>query len=224
MNAAGQRQLTPWLMAVALALATLLLLLLLGMGAGVHWDAPRTRAPLPASANPADLPKPLPLQHFALVWQKPLFAPDRRPTSSAVDGGSQLGDLELTGVIITPTLHMALLHDRQADREVRLREGTSLPDGSVKLLEVHARSAIFDAGSGRTELKLPVGAPIDAADAGSKDDAGGRDQAAPVGQPLPPPPPRADPDASRESPAQRLRKNIQKRRAERAAAAPQGVR
>ena len=226
MNAAGQRRLTPWLMAVAIALGAVLLLLLLGVGRGVHWDAPRARAPLPPAGNPANLPQPLPLQQFALVWQKPLFAPDRKPTSSAADGGSQLGDLELTGVILTPTLHMALLHDRQGNREVRLREGESLPDGSVKLVEVHARSAIFDAASGRTELKLPAGAPIDPSRVPAKDaaaDGAGAPENTPPLQPLPLPP-RVDPNAPRESPAERLRQNIQKRRAARAAAATEGVR
>ncbi|WEN15297.1 general secretion pathway protein GspN [Rhodanobacter sp. AS-Z3] len=224
MNAAGQRRLTPWLMVTAIALGGLLLLLLLGTGAGVHWDAARPRAPLPPAGNPANLPQPIPLQQFALVWQKPLFSPDRKPVSAAADGGSQLGDLELTGVILTPSLHMALLHDRQANREVRLREGQSLPDGSVTLLEVRARSAIFDASGGRSELKLPAGAPIDMVAARAKSDAVDPEQGGPVMQPLPPPPPRADPAARRESPAERLRQNIQKRRAERAAAATEGVR
>ncbi|MEO5830675.1 MAG: hypothetical protein ABIQ36_08920 [Rhodanobacter sp.] len=224
MNAASQRRLTPWLMATAIALAALLLLLLLGVGRGVRWDAPHTRASLPPTGIRANLPQPVPLQQYLLVWQKPLFAPDRKPATSAADGGSQLGDLELTGVILTPTLHMALLRDRQSDRDVRLREGESLPDGSVKLLEVHARSAIFDAASGRTELKLPAGAPIDQARVAGRDaPADGADLpgSAPPVQPLPP---RAEPDAPRESPAERLRQNIQKRRAARAAAANEGVR
>ncbi|QRP63706.1 general secretion pathway protein GspN [Rhodanobacter sp. FDAARGOS 1247] len=224
MNAAAQRRLTPWLMLGAIALAALLLALLLGVGRGVHWDEPRVRAPLPPAGNPANLPQPLPLQQFALVWQKPLFAPDRKPTASAADGGSQLGDLELTGVILTPALRMALLHDRQADREVRLREGESLPDGSVKLVEVRARSAIFDASGGRTELKLPAGAPIDpprGADRNASGEGAAPSRSAP---PVPPMPNRATPESSRESPAERLRQNIQKRRAARAAAANEGVR
>ncbi|WP_350016175.1 hypothetical protein ABNK63_15880 [Rhodanobacter sp. IGA1.0] len=224
MNAAAQRRLTPWLMLGAIALAALLLALLLGVGRGVHWDEPRARAPLPPAGNSANLPQPLPLQQFALVWQKPLFAPDRKPTASAADGGSQLGDLELTGVILTPALRMALLHDRQADREVRLREGESLPDGSVELVEVRARSAIFDASGGRTELKLPAGAPIDpprGADRNASGEGAAPSRSAP---PVPPMPNRATPESPRESPAERLRQNIQKRRAARAAAANEGVR
>ena len=224
MNAANQRQLTPWLVALVVLLGAVLLLLLAGIGRGAQWDAPRSLAPLPPAGNPANLPQPLPLQQFALVWQKPLFAPDRKPTASAADGGSQLGDLELTGVILTPALRMALLHDRQADREVRLREGESLPDGSVKLVEVRARSAIFDASGGRTELKLPAGAPIDPPRGADRNANGEGTAPARAAPPVPPVPNRATPESSRESPAERLRQNIQKRRAARAAAANEGVR
>ncbi|MGY3041312.1 general secretion pathway protein N [Rhodanobacter sp. TND4EL1] len=228
MNAASQRRLTPWLLALTVLLGALLLLLLFGMGRGVRWDPPRAHAPLPSAGNPANLPQPMPLQQFAAVWQKPLFSPDRKPTTSAADGGSNLGDLALTGVILTPSLHMALLHDRQNDREVRLREGESLPDGSVKLVEVHPRSAIFDAASGRTELKLPAGAPIDPLRGASREAAAGGDGPVRTGPSPPamlsPSPVHVDTDGPRESPADRLRKTIQKRRAARAAAANEGVR
>lgn len=81
MNAANQRQLTPLLVVIAALLGALLLLLLGGLGRGVRWDSPRPLAPLPPAASAADLPRPVPLQHFALVWQKPLFSPDRKPVA-----------------------------------------------------------------------------------------------------------------------------------------------
>lgn len=224
MNAADQRQLTPILVLIALLLGALLLALLLGVGRGTRWDAARSSAPLPPAVNPANLPRPVPLQQFALVWEKPLFSPDRKPVAHAADGGSSMGDLELTGIILTPGLRMALLHDRNGDKQVRLREGESLPDGSVKLVQIQPRSALFDAPSGRTELKLPAGAPIDA----PKVDRGGKAGDSPPAPP--PPPPEADSAqgsaaVQAESPAvQRLRQNIQKRRAARAAEANEGVR
>lgn len=231
MNAANQRQLTPLLVVIAALLGALLLLLLGGLGRGVRWDSPRPLAPLPPAASAADLPRPVPLQHFALVWQKPLFSPDRKPVARAAEGGSNLGDLELTGIILTPSLQMALLRDRNADREVRLRRGESLPDGSVKLVELHPRSAVFDSATGRTELKLPAGAPIDpprgAAPQQSVDNGAAANQ--PAGSPvqrMPASVPRGvvAPNAAGESASERLRKNIQKRRAARAAAANEGVR
>jgi len=233
-NAASQRQLTPWLVALVVLLGAVLLLLLAGVGRGAQWGQPRALAPLPPAGNPANLPQPVPLQQFALVWQKPLFSPDRRPVAHAAAGGSSLGDLELTGIILTPGLRMALLHDRNGDRQVRLREGEALPDGSVKLVELRPRSALFDSAAGRTELKLPAGAPIDQprggvdarGEAAVPDDAGapaadrsGSGQATIV--PMHPAP-AAAPDSARESAAERLRKSIQKRRAARAAATHEG--
>ena len=161
MNAAHQRRLTPVLGGVAVVLGVLLLLLLGGVGRGVSWKAPRTLPPLPPAGNSADLPQPKPLQEFSVVWQQPLFNPDRKPIAHAAAGGSNLGDLQLTGIIITPGLRMALLHDKNGDKEIRLRQGDSLPDGSVTLVEVQQRSAVFDSAAGRTELKLPAGALID---------------------------------------------------------------
>jgi len=248
MNAANQRQLTPVLAVIAVLLGAVLLLLLSGIGRGAHWDAPRALAALPPAGNPADLPQPLPLEKFALVWQKPLFSPDRKPVAHAADGGSNLGDLELTGIILTPDLRMALLHDKNGNKQVRLHEGESLPDGSVKLVEVRPRSALFDSSAGRTELKLPAGAPIDdKKDAAAATAAGPGDgtimrvepgapemstpQSAPgdghgniAPAPMGAPQQRPAPNPAAESAVERLRQNIQKRRAARAAAANQGVR
>jgi general secretion pathway protein N len=240
MNAANQRQLTPILAAIAVLLGAVLLLLLSGIGRGAQWDVPRALAALPPAGNPADLPQPLPLQQFALVWQKPLFSPDRKPVAHAADGGSNLGDLELTGIILTPDLHMALLHDKNGDKQVRLHEGESLPDGSVKLVEVRPRSALFDSSAGRTELKLPAGAPIDdnktpaAANAGPGTGTIMQVQPGAAGMGTPESPPggtimgapqqRPAPNPAADSAAERLRQSIQKRRAARAAAANEGVR
>jgi general secretion pathway protein N len=230
MNAANQRQLTPVLAVIAVLLGALLLLLLAGIGRKVSWTAPRLPASLPAASNPSELPRPVPLQQFALVWQKPLFSPDRKPIARIANGGSSLGDFDLTGIILTPGLHMALLHDKNGDRQVRLHEGESLPDGSVTLVEVRPRSALFDSAGGRTELKLPAGAPIDSPKEGAAPDPGNRNIPADAMmriQPAPPPaagtPPPSN-DQTPESPIQRLRENIQKRRAAQAAATHEGVR
>ena len=241
MNIAHQRRLTPVLGVLAVVLAALFLLLLGGVGRGVHWTPPRSLPPLPPAGNSADLPQPVPLQQFSIVWQQPLFNPERKPTAHAAAGGSNLGDLELTGIIITPDLRMALLHDKNGNREIRLRQGAALPDGSVTLVEVHQRSAVFDTSAGRTELKLPAGAPIDQPRGSA---SGGRDQPPPSpgaasvrvqqGAGTAPkfetgPAPRRDQPATspeRDQPPQsaleRLRRTIQKRRAERAAASHEG--
>jgi general secretion pathway protein N len=141
-----------------LLLGFLLLALFAGVGRGVRWGAPRPPMTLPE--RPATtLPPPVPLDQFADVWRKPLFSPDRQPAANAAGGGN-LGDLQLTGIILTPGLRMALLHGKGGP-EIRLREGSALPDGSWTLVELKPRSALFDSPGGRTELKLPEGAPID---------------------------------------------------------------
>ncbi|MEO8808730.1 MAG: hypothetical protein ABI386_00600 [Rhodanobacter sp.] len=241
MNAAQQRRLTPVLGAIAAVLAALLLLLLGGVGRGVRWSPPRTLPPLPPPGNSAGLPQPKLLQQFSVVWQKPLFNPDRKPVAHALAGGSNLGDLALTGIIITPDLRMALLHDRNGNKEIRLRQGAALPDGSVTLVEVHQRSAVFDSAAGRTELKLPAGAPIDPAGGGAEhasdrppvpgqammrvqSDGGGRpglDAGSGLQRPTPLPP--AQPDNAPQSTLERLRRTVEKRREERAAASHQGA-
>ncbi|HEV2540869.1 MAG TPA: hypothetical protein VGU03_14345 [Frateuria sp.] len=163
MNAAAQRRLTAPLAAAVLLLGVLFLALLAGIGRGVHWAPPRASAPLPAQ-HAATLPPPVPLEHYAPVWQQPLFDPGRKPVAHAASGGGQLGDMQLTGIIVTPTLRMALLHNKREGengQELRVREGTRLPDGSWTLVEVRPRSAVFDSASGRVELQLPVGAPIE---------------------------------------------------------------
>ncbi|OOG53623.1 general secretion pathway protein GspN [Rhodanobacter sp. C03] len=242
MNAAHQRKLTSVLGVSAVVLGTLWLLLLGGVGRKVHWGAPRALPPLSAVGNAASLPLPLPLEQFAVIWQKPLFSPDRKPVPQVANAGTSIGDLELTGIILTPGLRMALLRDKNAEHhEVRLREGESLPDGSVTLVEVRPRSALFDTSTGRAELKLPAGAPFDgqktdpAVDTPNQDvpanamiriepqDAG-RQQNGPRNGPDSKRPPGPGPENGQPSLLERLRENIQKRRAANAAAANEGVR
>jgi general secretion pathway protein N len=203
MNAATQRKLTPVLVIVAVVFGVLLLVLLAGVGQGVHWDAPRETAPL-SVARSVTLPPAPPLASYASVWEHPLFTSDRKPMVSTASGGVSLGDLELTGIIITPQLHMALLRDKSdKDKEVRVRQGEALPDGSWTLVDLQPRSAIFASSSGRTELKLPAGAPIDPLSTNAPDSTQQQPGAAtmqrvnpgqPPGQPSfqrnqPPPPP-----------------------------------
>jgi general secretion pathway protein N len=155
-NAAEQRRLTPAL-GVLCALALLLLVALaLGMGRGVHWLALGSTAKLPATTA-AIRRHPPPLEEFASAWQQPLFNDTRKPVLEAAGGGANvtLGDLELTGIIITPNLRMALLRDR-AGHGVRVREGASLPDGGWTLHKLEDRSAVFIGNGQRTELKLQV--------------------------------------------------------------------
>ena len=244
MNAEAQRRLTPVLGGLAAVFGLLLLLLLAGIGRAVHWEAPRPVAPLP-EAHDKGLPTPVPLDQFAAVWTQPLFNADRKPGMRAASGSASLGDMQLTGIILTPSLHMALLRDKSGEHEVRVREGDSLPDGSWRLAELKPRAAIFESASGRTELGLPAGAPIDM----PKNAATANGMAPPPAQPPTAMPPGAVrmvtgpvlpassasmPNANAPGATQinadsqsdrirQLKEAIQKRRAEQSAAPPEGA-
>ena len=242
MNAAAQRRLTPVLGGVATLFGVLLLVLLAGVGRSASWGPPRPAAPLPP-AHDQGLPPAVPLAQFSAVWLQPLVNNDRKPTLRAASGGASLGDMSLTGIILTPALHMALLRDKTGDHEVRVREGDALPDGSWRLVELKPRAAVFESSTGRTELELPAGAPIDMpkpagnAPPGSPPPAPGAMSVAPV------PPPQNGPMLNAVNPANApnpvlqspngadtqadrirlLRETIQKRRAQQQAATPEGA-
>ena len=241
MNAAGQRRLTPILVGTAVVLAALLGALLLGAGRGVEWDAPGTPEPLPA-VRPMPLPPTSPLARFAEVWGRPLFMTDRKPAAvaDAGDASGNIGDLELTGIIVTPGLRMALLRDRSKDATVRVKEGASLADSHWVLASLSARSAFFENGGERRELTLKVAAP----DAPTKGQQPGMPPAQPSAAPprmppggmtiqrqggtgmtgpaLPNPaaaatrqaPPRQDDDALQRARIEALKEAVQKRRME----------
>jgi general secretion pathway protein N len=185
-NAAGQRRLTPVLAVIALALGCTAAAFAMGIGQGVRWDdpaAPEALPPLRAAAMPATSP----LNRYAEVWQRPLFMADRKPVAVADtdDSSSNIGDLELTGIIMTSDLRMALLRDRGKDMTVRVKEGSALADGHWTLASLTPRSAVFDNGGQRRELTLKVAAP----------EAVTKDAARPGAVPVPgqPPPPRNTP-------------------------------
>jgi general secretion pathway protein N len=216
MNAAAQRRLTPVFGATVAVFGVLLLSMWFGVGRGVQWDPPRGTPSLPA-AHPVALPTPPPLPTYAQVWEHPLFSADRKPivSSGGDSGGVSLGDLQLTGIILTPSLHMALLgpnKDTKGDdsQEVRVKEGDNVPDTSWKLIKVLPRSAIFASSSGRTELSLPAGAPIDQpASNGAAPGAipmNGPPGAPPQNHAMPPPPPPGGPMPPNGAQAERLQK------------------
>jgi len=188
MNAAGQRRLTPVLAIVALALGCTAASFVMGIGQGVRWDDPAAPEALPP-LRAAVMPTTSPLNRYAEVWQRPLFMADRKPAAAADtdDSSSNIGDLELTGIIMTSGLRMALLRDRGKDMTVRVKEGSPLSDGHWTLASLTPRSAIFDNGGQRRELTLKVAAP----EALTKDASRG---AAAPGQP--PQPPRNTPAPS----------------------------
>ena len=231
MNAAGQRTLSTWLGGACVLAAVVLCTLLAGVGRGIAWgDIPPAREP--GHARVVAMPPPEPLARFAEVWQRPLFAADRKPAMVVTgDAAVSLGDLQLTGIILTPTLRMALLQNAAGDQAVRVREGAAMPDGRWTLATLSPRSAIFDNGGERKELSLVTAAP---AALERKPGAPPVPGSGPVMQhpngsvPLSPPPANqsfGDEAAQRKARIEALKAAVEKRRAEQAApSANEGVR
>jgi general secretion pathway protein N len=231
MNAAGERLMTPLLGILCAIGATALLAFMAGVGRQESWDAPAETGGIPASVKPAvGMPPTTPLAAQAEIWQRPLFSADRKPvqnTSSGAAGGN-LGDLELTGIIMTPTLRMALLTDRTKAAEVRVREGATLPGGQWKLASLGPRGATFGDGGEHRQLGLKTAAPEKA----KTEPAGANALPAPASVPtmasappmqisVPSAPPRDVSQARTEA----LKAAVQKRRASQAARpANEGVR
>jgi general secretion pathway protein N len=156
MNAADRRRLTPALGILAVLLVALLIALWAGVGRGAHWNDNASPPPLPAVRAATPPPSVPPLENFAVVWERPLFSPDRKPIPApAGNTNANTGDLQLTGVIMLPGLHIALLRDKNTGHTLRVREGQSA--NGAKVVEVKPRSAVVDINGSRTELPLKVG-------------------------------------------------------------------
>ncbi|HMH68743.1 MAG TPA: hypothetical protein VK519_12590 [Pinirhizobacter sp.] len=247
MNAVGHQRLAPWLAGACAVTGAALLVFLAGVGRQVAWNDVPGAAEEARAARAAVMPETMPLASFAEVWQRPLFAADRKPGAVAATGDTvSLGDLQLTGIILTPTLKMALFRSTSGDKQVRVKEGAALPDGRWTLATLGPRSATFDNGGERKELTLVTARPDALAKAPENAPAEG--QRPPVaGQMVPnaegspenrtaenppqPPPPGDDPGseaAQRRARIDALRAAVQRRRAEQQATqqqqVPEGVR
>ncbi|WP_250624605.1 general secretion pathway protein GspN [Pinirhizobacter soli] len=248
MNAVGHQRLAPWLVGACAVTGAALLVFLAGVGRHVTWnDVPVAPEEAAHAARAAVMPQTMPLASFAEVWQRPLFAADRKPGAVAASTDSiSLGDLQLTGIILTPTLKMALFRSTSGDKQVRVKEGAALPDGRWTLATLGPRSATFDNGGERKELTLVTArpdalakAPENAAADGQQPPIAGQPpanvQAGPdnrvIENPPQPPPPNDDPGseaAQRRARIDALRAAVQRRRAEQQATqqqqVPEGVR
>ncbi|HET7662957.1 MAG TPA: hypothetical protein VFK31_04885 [Rhodanobacteraceae bacterium] len=211
MNAADQRHLTPWLAGLCLVLVAVWLILLSGAGRGIQWAPPGAAQPLPMAQHPTRAGAAPPLKHYAEVWQRPLFTTNRQPAAVAADKGASsvsLDNLELTGVILAPGMHMALLTDRSDGHTVRVIEGEHMAHSSWLLKTLKPRSAEFvDNGQlTRLDLKVPTGA--------------GTTTSANTPATTPAAPPRSKPAARSQPQTQRiqaLKERIEQRRRQQAA-------
>ncbi len=115
--------------------------------------------PSPGSAPVAVLG---PAEQYAEIAARPLFAPDRRPHPYFAEGAdeetrSEAFDYILTSVLITPWLKLAIIQPSNGDRSLRVKlDQTVDPQSAWRLVELDARSAVFEGPEGRRTLSLRV--------------------------------------------------------------------
>ncbi len=154
-----------WLLATVAGWAVLAwLLALAGMGRHAQQlDAdPSLLRPLPTTRAQAT-ERLGPLSQYAQIATRPLFSTDRQPKPFFLqgqgDGESKDNafDYLLTSVLITPTLHMAILQPADGSESVRVRLG-DVPEShpAWRLTALDARSAVFEGPEGRREMTLRV--------------------------------------------------------------------
>lgn len=208
------------MVSIGLAAACGVLLLLavamqFGFGRGFSWLPIQMPAESLASTAAIDrsafkLP---PESEFAATQQRPLFNADRQPTPDTPDEPDSPAppkvplNIALTGVILTPDLHVAMVHDKLKNTNIALKEGMPMQgdQGGWTLTQVNPRSAIFRESSGEeVEVELSTAVASPSPNAG----AAGHGKVAP-GTPLPP----RSPVAPTPTPqAQALQKRIEERR------------
>lgn len=157
------------------ACAVLLLLALalqFGFGRGYSWRPPDADSAGVAQVAIDKTPFRLPAQaQFADTTARPLFNDDRKPTPETPDTPVTPPppkvplNIALTGIILTPQLHLAMVHDKLKNKDVALKEGMPMDgdQGGWTLTRINPRSAVFRETSGEeveVELSTAVASPI----------------------------------------------------------------
>lgn len=161
--------------AILAGLCGVLLLLALamqfGFGRGYSWLRPDADSSAVASVAIDKTPFKLPPQaQFADTTARPLFNDDRKPTPDTPDAPEVPPppkvplNIALTGIILTPQLHLAMVHDKLKNTDVALKEGMPMEgdQGGWTLTKIKPRSAIFRETSGEeveVELSSAVASP-----------------------------------------------------------------
>ena len=203
------------------ACAVLLLLALamqFGFGRGYSWLPPDADSAGVANVAIDKTPFRLPPEtQFADTTARPLFNDDRKPTPDTPDAAAVPPppkvplNIALTGIILTPQLHLAMVHDKLKNKDVALKEGMPMDgdQGGWTLTRINPRSAVFRETSGEeveVELSTAVAGPSPNPRPGIP------------GQVLPHPPMAAIPPVAATSfqnmQAQQLQQRIEQRRAQ----------
>jgi general secretion pathway protein N len=146
-----------------------------GFGRGYSWLRPDMDSANVANVTIDKTPFKLPPQaQFADTTARPLFNDDRKPTPDTPDTPDVPPppkvplNIALTGIILTPQLHLAMVHDKLKNTDVALKEGMPMDgdQGGWTLTKINPRSAVFRETSGEeveVELSTAVAGPTPAA-------------------------------------------------------------
>ena len=138
------------------------ILALAGMGGRITPmdDDPALVQPLaaPGAAAPGRLGPP---SDYARISARPLLSPDRRPQPFSLEPESEAArpqetfDYLLTGVLMTPSLRMAIIQPAGGGEPERLEVGEA-PEAapSWRLVALSARAAVFEGPEGEQSLPL----------------------------------------------------------------------
>jgi general secretion pathway protein N len=103
-----------------------------------------------------------PLQRFAIVTERPLFAPDRRPPQHTDATAGAWSAFVLAGIIISPQSREALVLHGKPQTIAHVQEGQALEGWTVT--SIYPDRVVFGDGLNEHELRLtPKAAPPDVA-------------------------------------------------------------
>jgi len=157
------QRLTLALAATCGVLLLLVLLLEFGFGRGYRWWPPGTDEATPQQEPRARAAFKLPpWNEYAGIHTRPMFNEDRKPTPPAPpDAGPDKPiprlNASLTGVILTPKVHVAMIVEQGKTQSTAVKEGGALPGdlNAWTLVKVKPRGAVFKSSAGEeAELEL----------------------------------------------------------------------
>jgi general secretion pathway protein N len=126
--------------------------------AATQSQAPSRAAGTPAATNAAASFALPPLQRFAIVTERPLFSPDRKPPQHTDDTAGAWSSFVLAGIIITPQSREALVLHGKPQTVAHIQEGQALEGWTIT--SIYPDRVVFRDGLNEHALKLTPKAPL----------------------------------------------------------------
>jgi general secretion pathway protein N len=120
-------------------------------------QGPSAAGKTPATSTPAAFALP-PVQRFAIVTERPLFSPDRKPLQHADNTAGAWSSFALAGIIITSASREALVLHGKPQSIAHIQEGQALEGWTVT--SIYPDRVVFRDGLSEHELKLIPKAPL----------------------------------------------------------------